>query len=651
MASGRRYGMTIEVPVEGDLHKSLLRRLSSRMRIAESEQGKHHDRWRKAEDQVLAYVPENEADSRRRRKRENLGQPNYTTIQIPYTFAQLMAVHTYWTSVFFARNPIHQFFGYHGEGEMQIQAVEALIAYQVEVGRMLAPYYLWLYDSGKYGVGWLGQYWDEEIIQYGAVQEVEDPAKPGETVLARGSMQTKGYCGNKVYNVSPFDAFPDPRVTVGNFQKGEFFGIRKRIAWNDILRRRSLGYYTNFKELEKRSASSEIMTENALGSPRIERPQANYFIEDDAKHPAVVEAYEVYVDLIPNEWKLGNSGYPEKWVFTMTTDHTLIFGTQPLGLIHGQFPVDVLEPETEAYGTYNRGIPETIEPIQNTMDWLWNSHAYNVRASLNMGIIVDPSKLVLRDIRRGGPGFMWRMRPEAYGLPIDTFFKQVAMQDVTQNNLNDLNLMFSIGERVFGINDQILGMLAAGGRKTATEVRTSTGFGTNRLKTTAEYMSATGFSSHSAKLVSSSQQHYDEVQKLRIVGDLAGMAMPGFLSVSPEDIAGRFGFMPVDGTLPVDRFAQVTLWKEIIPQLASIPQIFMQYDLAKIFVWVAQLAGIKNLARFKITPDAALATQAQLGNVVPLRSAAGAAGSTDSRLASLAGMEAAGGNSNATLAA
>src|SRR5688572_9515832 len=101
---GKRYGMTIEVPPEGELHKSLLRRLSSRMRIAESEQSKHHYRWRKSEDQVLAYVPETEADSRRRRKRENQGQPSYTTIQIPSTFAQLMAAHTYWTSVFFARN-------------------------------------------------------------------------------------------------------------------------------------------------------------------------------------------------------------------------------------------------------------------------------------------------------------------------------------------------------------------------------------------------------------------------------------------------------------------------------------------------------------------------------------------------------------------
>jgi hypothetical protein len=41
---------------------------------------------------------------------------------------------------------------------------------------------------------------------------------------------------------------------------------------------------------------------------------------------------------------------------------------------------------------------------------------------------------------------------------------------------------------------------------------------------------------------------------------------------------------------------------------------------SKIFAWVAQLAGLKNINQFRIEvqPDAQLAAQAQQGNVVPI---------------------------------
>jgi len=41
--------------------------------------------------------------------------------------------------------------------------------------------------------------------------------------------------------------------------------------------------------------------------------------------------------------------------------------------------------------------------------------------------------------------------------------------------------------------------------------------------------------------------------------------------------------------------------------------------MGKLFAWVAQLAGLKNINQFKIqvTPDQVLAQQMQAGNVVP----------------------------------
>src|SRR5262245_38246084 len=132
-----------------------------------------------------------------------------------------MSAHTYWTSVFFGRAPVHQYSGRHGESEMQAQGLEALIDYQVEVGRLLGPYYIWFYDAGKYVHGVLSEYWDVEKIAYGQLAEMQDPLT-GQMQLMQATVELEAYKGNRVYNVNPFDFWHDPRVPMRNFQTGEF---------------------------------------------------------------------------------------------------------------------------------------------------------------------------------------------------------------------------------------------------------------------------------------------------------------------------------------------------------------------------------------------------------------------------------------------
>jgi hypothetical protein len=617
---------TLQLPKDMPLHKKICAMVESRIKLAQKDKTDQHKIWRDAEERTMAYLPEQETDVKRRRRRES-GKPTYTTIQLPYSYALLMSAHTYWTSVFFGRSPVHQYMGLHGEVEMQVQAIEALISYQIEVGRMLAPYYIWFYDAGKYGCGILGEYWDVEKIQYGQLIEMADPMT-GKMGLFQATQEVMGYAGNKVYNINPFDFWHDPRVTMKDYQQGEFCVVLKRQSWNDILRRNAGGYYMNLDELKK-NATASYTTDS---SSELKRPEwsrmtlaTDWASTDDERKknstPSVVYVYEFYVDLVPDQWGLGPEKYPQKWCFTITEDFRLLIGATPLGSLHGKFPFAIIESEVEGYAAFARGIPQIVAPIQNTMDWLINSHFYNVRQTLNNQFIVDPSKLVLKDVESGEPGFIWRLRPEAFGTDIRSIFHQVQVSDVTRSNMADLGQMFQLGERTLGINDQIMGVLNSGGRKTATEVRTAAGFGTNRLKTNTEYMSASGFAPHSTRLVQNSQQFYDGNQKFRIVGDLSYAAGSGFMDVSPELIAGMFGPMPVDGALPIDRNAQVNLWKDMMANLRMMPpQVAMGYDWVKIFSWVGSLAGLKNINQFKVQvlPDAQLQQQAQQGNVVPM---------------------------------
>ena len=612
---------TLKFPPDSPLHRRLVRKLSSRIRLAKRGHQKRYDEWREAEDKCLAFVHETTKDAARRDARR-WGDPRYTTIMIPYTYGMLMSAHTYWTSVFFARSPVHQYSGRHGEGEMQIQAMEALIGYQVEVGGAMAPYYIWLYDIGKYGCGILGHYWCQERLHYGQLVEMQDPLS-GQPGLFQATQEVEGYHGNKCFNVSPWDFMHDPRVALKSFQTGEFCCRRVRMGWSEIFRRRGQGLYNdNVDKLKD-------VTDRGRGdaSDNLERPEFDQYLLDgdgvDAlRHPGGGTFWEVYVELVPEEWGLQGPMWPQKWCFTITEDENLVIGATPLGVVHCQFPFDVGECEVEGYGAYTRGVPKIMDGIQNTVDWLINTHFFNVRQALNNQFIVDPSKLVVRDVQNSGPGFIWRLRPEAYGTDIQKMFAQVQVQDVTRSHISDFQTMLGIGERTLGVNDQIMGSLNTGSaRKTATEVRTTTGFGVNRMKTMSEYVSVSAFAPHSQKLVQTSQQFYDAEQKLRRVGSFAQDAGMDFLMVSPEDIAGFFDMIPIDGTMPVDRMAQANLWKEIMGSIRMMPaQIAMGYDWMRIFGWTAQLAGLRNINQFRLQmmPDEGLQREVQAGNVIPM---------------------------------
>jgi hypothetical protein len=141
------------------------------------------------------------------------------------------------------------------------------------------------------------------------------------------------------------------------------------------------------------------------------------------------------------------------------------------------------------------------------------------------------------------------------------------------------------------------------------------------LKSNSEYFSMMGWAPLGSMLVQNSQQYMDAEVKLRVVGDLIEMAGPKFIEVSPENIAGFFDFVPVDGTLPADRFAQASLWTQLFAQMQRMPEIAAQYDVAKIFGWVAQLAGLKNIQQFKlqVQPDNVIGEAAARGDIVPIR--------------------------------
>lgn len=614
-----------------DLHGKVMQSLRDRLRMSENKMRNRYAKMAQNEELFQAYIPEKEDDAQRRTDRDTSGIPTYRTLEIPYSYAVLMTAHTYYTSVFLARNPVFQLSGRHGESEQQTQAMEALLAYQMTVGQNLVPLFIWLLDPGKYGFGVVGHYWDKESVRMR--QEIEVPETflgmpiPGKTKKQMQVQDVVGFEGNRIYNIRPQDFFPDPRVPLVHFQRGEFCSRYAEVPWNEIYEGQKSFRYFNYEQLKRLRAERGGQAVQAgdavsrdVGSSRVtELPGTS---EADGAYDVPVgfiKGHEVYLKIIPREWKLGEGDRQEIWCFNVSTNG-VIFGAMPLGEYSGKFPFDVLLDEIDGYTLFPKATIERVKPLNDIITWLVNTHFYNVRSAMNNQFLVDPSMVVMKDVENPGPGKIIRLKPQAYGKDVRTALHQLQVADVTRQHIGEVGLLTEFIQKVTGVNDSIMGAVNQGGRKTATEVRTSTSFGINRLKTQCEWFSNTGFSPLTTKLVQRTQQNYDKMKKFRLVGDL-GMMAPQFANVDPAAISGFFDFEPVDGTLPVDRFAQANLWQMIMGQMAQQPAILAQYDIAKIFGWVANLAGIKNIAQFKIMPDQLMQQQMQAGNVIPLKSA------------------------------
>jgi hypothetical protein len=624
------------LPYESSTHKDVLEALRKRVKLGVDHMAKLAPKFEDAERRHIVYMPESEHDRIRKDARKSSGAQSFVTLDIPYSYAMMLSAHTYWCSVFMGRDPVLQYAGRHGEGEMSIQALEAIMNYQVMVGRMIAPWYVWLHDTGKYGMGILWNYWEEEEIT--SAEIVEEPQTylgiviPGKFKKKKVTKTHQGFVGNKVFNVKPQDFIPDPRVPFSQLQQGEFVGRHiGSVSWNALVKGKLSGKYYNIDVLERISKGGAQQSDDiSRGISQVELPenQPRSMPGGKISDPGNFDLIEICVELIPRSWGLGEGERPEKWLFTIANKRVII-ESRPAGYLHGKFPAFLLQYEVDGYSIDPRGMYEVLAPLNDSMSWLLNTHFYNVRSTLNNQFVFDPSMLIAKDLSDSGAGKLIRARPEAYGQDLRKSIIQLPVQDVTQGHMRDMNVIGDMMQRVAGVTDNIMGMVNAGGRKTATEVRTSSSFGINRLKTSAEFWSAGDWSLMAQVMVQNTQQFYDGERKFKIAGSLMEDVGEGFLNVSPEMISGFFDYVPVDGTMPIDRYAQANLWREILMGMKTMPEVAQQYNTAGIFGWMAQLAGLKNIKQFRlnVVPDGMAADQARAGNSVPMGGQGGGANS------------------------
>lgn len=616
-----------------DKHKTVLKYLLDRLGASERAMKHRYDRWRLNEMQFQAYISLRDHEQILKQTKVAKGMPQITSLVIPYSYSTIMSIVTYLLQTYAGRDPIFQLTATKAESMPAVPMMEAALKHNCNHTKMVLKLFQFLLDGQVYSLSVMRNLWtvEERMTTVFKKQQVFGPLgmmPDFQAPTQRTRERRVVFEGTDTVNVDPFMFFPDPRVAFTELsRKGEF------VFWRDFQGKHSLvaqeadGLIAHLDSIGDRPKGAGL-GENTV--PQSNRNNGTSSTSTQSNWRSTQEGLEDFVQLdqgtveiVPSKLGLGDSDRPEKWLFTIANKKQII-QAEPLELDHGMHPIVVSEPYSMGYVPGGMSMVEMLEPLQNGMSWLLNSHIHNVRAVLNNSFIVDPSAVDMSTFKDGRPGKLIKLKPSAVGRDVRSVIQQLQIQDVTGSHIADIEQMKRIGDAVSAINDNMRGIQQQGGRKSATEVRTSLESGAGRLVTTARVISAQALVDLGVQMSVNLQQNMSESYIVQTLG-MGGLQK--MTAISPESIMGDFNFPVHDGTLPLDRVAIVDVWKEIFLAVSQNPILQQTYNPIAIFEFTAELSGATNIEKFKNQPDLAamqsmapeqLQQQQAQGNVVPL---------------------------------
>ena len=630
MATGT---LTDDKPIDrlrpGDeLTSNLVEYLKARLSMSERKMSRFYARWRAREKQMQAYMDLPKYEKQLKEMNDSGEPPVITALTIPYMYSTVSTIATYLTHAFTGRKPIFQVGANSGQAAMNSQNVETMLQYQADVRLMIKRWMQFFKDCETYGVGAMKCVWEVEKRN----RTVVSKSTMGEYIRKR-ELKTV-YEGNDLENIDPFLFFPDPRVPMNEAAfRGEFVFWRDFVGMHEISQGEAdYGYKwtENLGLLPENLAgaagvsarSMAVSGESQPGQARDTADQTVPFVQRD----------ECTIWITPSKIKdlkgnvLGPGTRPELWIFTMLNKKRIV-RAEPFEYDHGMHPIVTMEPHTVGYGFGQMSTADYLAPLQDGASWFLNSHIYNVRSALNNMLVVNPAMVEMKDLASPKPGKIIRLKRSAMGQDVRQAVFQLSITDITRGHVSDLENMIRMGDMLSSVNDNLRGIQDSGGRKTATEVRTAGEAGASRLAAQARLYSAQAFSPLGQMMCINSQQFLTREFEVRIAGDDPAKS----IVVGPDTVVGDYYFPIHDGTLPMDKVALVDVWKEILLGVAQDPELRQKFSLEKIFEWVAELGGAKNIQSFKnnlgqpaavaptIAPPGADPTNAiQAGNAVPL---------------------------------
>jgi len=614
------YPYDLDLRPGSDLHNKLRDRIWRYATASRNEMSKRFDQWREIDRTLTAYI--SLSDSEKALKSKDPKKP--VTIVFPYSYSMLEALLTYLTMAFF-QDPMFQYEGVEDSDTIGAMLMELVIRLHCIKNKVLLNLHTVLRDSLAYGIGiaipgWKQVYGKRLVKTTSITKSGIGQIEQKDTFLINDLL----FEGNDLTNIDPYMWLPDPSVSSVNIQDGEFVGWVDRDNYMNLLSEENKpdSNLFNVKYLKrKKDKRSELALDKSDRQTRYNK--SSNLARNTYNVTTPIDVIKMYITLIPSEWGLSDGEYPEKWYFELASDD-IIIACEKADHNHGMYPIAVASPEFDGYSITPIGRLEVLYGLQHTLDFLFNSHLENVRKAINDMLVVDPYLININDLKDPKAGKLIRLRKPAWGRGVDKAVQQLTINDITRLNISDSAYITQWMDRISGADQSMMGTLRQSGpeRLTSSEFQGTRNSAVSRLQRIAMLIGIQFMQDIGTMFASHTQQYMSKETYVKIVGRYSDQLKRTFgrdrVHVSPYDLAINYDLIVRDGSIPGGNFSDA--WISLFKVISQSPELIQQFDVTRIFIYIAQQLGAKNVEDFtkKTMPDEQVINEANKGNIIPV---------------------------------
>lgn len=640
------YPYNLKLRPTEKLHDDIVNNIMLRATESNDVMSARHSSWNEIDQMLTAYIQPSSDSQKAQLKDRN--KP--VEIVIPQSYATMEILLTYMTSALLDGS-VFQYEGRSPEDVIGAVMLEKVIDMQMYHTKSPLALHTGFRDGFAYGFGLLAPEW---ITEYSMISK-KMPKAPSffdgmlgrDPGFERVDVEEMLFEGNKINNIDPYLALPDPNVPIDRLQEGEFVGWIDKTNYKNLLssERYNEDYFNvrYLNELRGNSGISRLCKSEASG--RGLRSGISEWTSRSGSTNSRIDVIKMFIDIIPQEWKLPGGPtnrkgeYPETWYFEVAADVVLI-KCKRLGLNHGMKPIAAISPDYDGYSVSPISRMEMINGLQKVTNFLFNSHITNVRKAINDMLIVDPSLINMDSLSNPEPGKLITIRRAAWGRGVENAVQQLAINDVTRQHMGDTQLISQYTKEISGANDALSGVRRkTSERVTAQEVQRDTFGSMSRLEKIAKVCSWMGMQDLGYMLASHTQQLMSMETYVKITGAWQeilikehGMTVNSDrMKVSPYDILVAYDIIAKDGTIPGGNFSQI--WVQMLPTLMQNMELMQRFDIVRIVKHIMRNAGAKDIDQFdrrapvqqpqqppiqaNVMPNDQVQQQVDAGNLIP----------------------------------
>lgn len=600
-----------------ELHQTIIGKVQEMLWASRNESMKKEDQWTKSE--MVMTASTYRTDEENKLAFEDPRKPISIAVPVSYSIREALLTQTAGTllasDVYFPVDPMQP------EDTPRALLLQNIIQAQAMRSKMELDLITQWSDGLTYGVGILCPQWKREYGLRSVVSPILSNSLDGlndnVTGYTTDLVNSVIWEGNVLNSIHPRNYLPDPYKQARSIQDAMFVGWMSRESRMSMLAAENQGEgYFNCKYIRYCSGSSGLYKQDTT---------EQYNSYNNEYH----DITPICVTLIPEEWGLGSSIYPEKWMFVIVDMELIIWGSR-ITFKHNCYPISVCTPNID-YTAFPTAKLDLIQDLQTYISWILNAQIQNWRKTINNVYVVDQENVVVSDVKNvmSQAGGIIRTRKNHFGKGVTDLISQLPTVDVTQNAPNIASYMIGLVERITGASGALQGVLDANApeRRTKAEFQGVTDAARGRLSLLMHIMHATSMRDIGKMLVHNTQQFLSEVKAVRLLGDMPTILMEEYgMQIDPtgtfiidplQDLDCDFDIMPIHpgGSMSQDPESAFRLLNFV----ATNPALAMRYDQQRMFESLARKAGdpmVRNY-RVQVMPDQQYMNEVADGNLVP----------------------------------